>query len=87
MSKKRIQITSDITSNAEHFYERIERPGGSGKAKVVEQNEPKTTSRTVTLTTNPYTVETDGTPENTKTKEGEAVTIDLEKKGYDTSQL
>ena len=86
MGKKRIQITSDFTSNAEHFYERIERKG-RGETKVIEQTEPSTTSRTVTVTTNPYTVETDGSPENTRTKEGEAVTVDLEKKGYDTSQL
>jgi hypothetical protein len=86
MSKKRIQITSDITSNAEHFYERVEHPG-VGNAKVIENDHPKTSSSTVTITTNPYTVETDGSRENTKTKEGASTTIDLEKKGYDTSQL
>ena len=80
MSKKRVQITSDITSDASHFYERIEKPGDS-EAKVIERNEPKASSHTVTITTNPYTVETDGSSEDTKTKEGKAATIDLEKKG------
>ena len=86
MSEKRIQITSDIQSEASHFYERVERPGDS-EPKVIEQNDPKTSSHTVTITTNPYTVETDGSSENTQTKEGKAATVDLEKKGYDTSQL
>lgn len=86
MSKKRIQITSDFTSNAEHFYQRVARPG-TGDTKVVEQNEPKTLSHKVTVTTNPYTVETDASIENTKTNEGASATVHLEKKGYETSQL
>jgi hypothetical protein len=88
MSKKRIQITSDVASNAEHFYERVEHPG-TGDAKIIEQDHPETSSSssTVTVTTNPYTVETDGSPGNTKTKEGASASVELEKKGYDTSQL
>jgi hypothetical protein len=86
MSKKRIQITSDFTSNAEHFYERVERPG-TNDTKIVEENSPKASRRSVTVTTNPYTVETDGSSEKTNDKEGASVTVDIEKKGYDTSQL
>ncbi|KIW05892.1 uncharacterized protein PV09_03087 [Verruconis gallopava] len=84
--KKRIQITSDVTADTEHFYERVEHPS-TGTSKVVEHKQPRTSSSSVTITTNPYVVETDGSPENTRTKQGASATVELEKKGYDTSQL
>ena len=86
MSKKRIQITSDFTSDAEQFYERVVHPD-TGETKVVENCNPKTSSSSVTVTTNPYTFETDGSPEKTKTKKGSSSTVNINKPGYDTSQL
>jgi hypothetical protein len=98
MSKKRIQITSDFSSETEYFYQRVYN-SSNGKTHCVEKLEPKTTTRTVNAKTNPYTIETGGSsPEQAKTKVSskqtemneaatKSTTIDLEKKSYDTSQL
>jgi hypothetical protein len=86
MSQKRIQISSNFTSEADQFFERIEDDKGNVK-KVIQNQEPKVTTSSTTITTNPYTAKTDGSPENTRTKEGAATTVKIDKPGYDTSQL
>lgn len=86
MGKKRIQITSNFTSEADQFFERIENEDGK-VTKVVDKTEPSVSASSTTITTNPYTAETDGSAENTNTKEGEAKTVKIDKSGYDTSQL
>lgn len=86
MGKKRIQITSNLTSEADQFFERIEDDDGKVK-KVIEKSEPSVSTSSTTITTNPYTAETDGSSEDTKAKEGEASTVKVDKAGYDTSQL
>ena len=86
MGEKRIQITSNFTSNADHLQERVHNID-TGKTKVVDNSKPHIRSSSITVTTNPYTVETDGSPEHTVTKEGSATAVDIKKAGYDTSQL
>jgi hypothetical protein len=86
MEKKRIQITSDVKADTQQFYQRIHHPS-TGETTVVEDTKPHTSTSTVTVTTNPYTVETDGSTDGTKTKEGSSTTVNINKPGYDTSQL
>lgn len=86
MGEKRIQITSNFTSDADRLQERIHNVD-TGETKVVDNSKPHISQNKVTVTTNPYIVETDGTTENTTTKTGAAKTVDLKKEGYDTNQL
>ncbi|KAG9693159.1 hypothetical protein KCU95_g11115, partial [Aureobasidium melanogenum] len=89
-SKKRIQISSSFTTDAEHLHEQVH-DTKTGETKTVTHDTPHETSHTTTITTNPYTVETNGVEQ--KTKQGDAITLDIEPShcpatvGYDTSQL
>jgi hypothetical protein len=86
MGKKRIQVTSDFKADTEQFYERVHHHN-SGETKVVENTKPHLGSSSITITTNPYTVETAGSTEEARTKEGSSSTVNINKPGYDTSQL
>jgi hypothetical protein len=86
MAKKRIQITSGVHSQTEYSYQRVHNLG-TGEITTVEHTAPHSSSSTVTVTTNPYTVETDGSTDATKTKGGSSSSVHINKPGYDTSQL
>lgn len=91
MSNKRIQITSDFTSDVQHLHERVDHPN-TGKTEIItETDPPKTTTHSVKVVTNPYKVEVDGEPKDTtpakEASASKAEAINLEKKGYDTSEL
>ena len=89
-TQKRIQISSSFTSDAEHLHEEV-RDRNTNKTKIIDRSEPHSTSQKTTITTNPYTVETDGA--DSKVKSGDAATFDQDPShvsatvGYDTSQL
>lgn len=86
MSKKHIQIKSDVTTDTEQFYERVEH-SGRGEAKVIEENERQPATRTVTtITTKPYIVEETSDSQTQKTPHT-ADSIEAKLKDYDTSQL
>ena len=87
---KRIHISSSFTTDAEHLREQIH-DNKTGETKTITHDTPHESSHTTTITTNPYTVETNGAEQ--KTKQGDSVTLDLDPShcpatvGYDTSQL
>ena len=89
-SNKRIQISSSFIPDSEHLREQVH-DNKTGETKTITHDTPHGTSHTTTITTNPYTVETNGA-EN-KTKQGDSVTLDIDPShcpatvGYDTSQL
>ena len=83
-SNKRIFFSSSVDTDASHFHERVE-DKSTGKVKTFDGPKAVNGTKKVTITTNPYTEETDGT-EKTKTKEGSAKTFNV-KPEYDTSQL
>jgi hypothetical protein len=89
-SKKHIQISSSLTTTAEVLHEEIH-DNKTGQTKTITHDTPRETSHTTTITTNPYTVETNGAER--KTKQGGSTTLDLDPShcpatvGYDTSQL
>ncbi|THY10508.1 ribose 5-phosphate isomerase B, partial [Aureobasidium pullulans] len=89
-SKKRLQISSSFTSDAEHLHEEIH-DKKTGETKTITHDTPHESTHTTTYTTNPYTVETNGAEQ--KTKQGDSITLDTEPShcpatvGYDTSQL
>jgi hypothetical protein len=86
MAGKRIQITSEIQSNTEYSYQRVHQHT-SGEITTVENATPHRSSSTVTVTTKPYKAGTDGSTETTKTKGGSSSPFNINKPGYDTSQL
>jgi hypothetical protein len=89
-NKKRIQISSSFTTDKEHFYEQIH-DNTTNQTTTIKHDTPHQQTTTKTLTTNPYTVETNGLDQTTK--QGHSTTLDLEPShspatvGYDTSQL
>jgi hypothetical protein len=83
-SNKRIFFSSKVDTDATEFYERVE-DKSTGKVKTLSGPKAVNGTNSVTITSNPYTCETDGT-EKTTTKEGSAKTFDV-KLEYDTSQL
>jgi len=95
MAKDRIQITSDIHTNASQFHETIH-DKSTDEIKTVDHPKGQSTSRSTTITTNPYVCETDGTNEK-KDEAGTSSTAQTvieqqpteERKlqDYDTSQL
>jgi len=84
--KKRIQISSNLQRDGESFHEKIQ-DHNTGETKIIDQDEPHSTTVSTTVTSNPTTVETNG-PES-KTKQGESRTVDENPalEGLDTSQL
>lgn len=83
-SNKRIFFSSKVDVDASHFHERVE-DKSTGKVKTLNGPKDINGSNKVTIATNPYVCETDGT-EKTKTKEGAAKTFNVNPE-YDTSQL
>jgi hypothetical protein len=89
-SKKHIQISSSLTTTAEVLHEEIH-DNKTGQTKTITHETPRETSHTTIVTSNPYTVETNGAEQ--KTKQGDSTTLDLDPShcpatvGYDTSQL
>lgn len=81
----KIQITSSLDIQAESLHEII-KDHNTGKAKVVDKEEPHEQSIKKTITTNPVKYEAKGV-EEPKVKEGEAVEVNPATVGYDTSQL
>jgi len=75
-----------LKRDGEVLHEKIQ-DHNTGETKIIDQEEPHSTTSSTTITSNPITIETKG-PEP-KTKQGESHTIDdspaLE--GLDTSQL
>lgn len=84
--KKRIQITTNFQSEADQFYERVLDDHGNIK-KLAKNDQPTVAESKKVVTTNPYEVESDGT--NGKVKEGSAKkeTVNVDKLGYDISEL
>ena len=92
---KRIQIQANITSAADHVYERIE-DRSTREIKVSQSHDPPHSSSRTVVTTNPYEVEVvvDGKKSNDsilQPKKGSEETkvqdVVVPKPGYDTSQL
>ena len=86
MGSKRVQITSNFTSEADHLFKRIEEEGGK-VTKVVEKTSPSKNTSSTTVTTNPYTAATGASKDNTGTRVSDATAAKIDKGGYDTSQL
>jgi len=86
MGNKRVQISSDFTSESEQLFERIE-DVESKVTKVVQRTEPSVIKSSTTITTKPYTADTKASVENTKTKAEDVTEVKLNKGDYDTSQL
>ena len=85
-SKKRIQITTNFQSEADEFYERVLDDQGNIK-KQAKNDQPTISESKKVVMTNPYEVESNGT--NGKAKEGSAKkeVVNVDKSGYDISQL
>jgi hypothetical protein len=84
-AEKRVQITSDFKTDTDVFYERVEEKN-TGEIKIIQNSKPVVGSSSTRITTNPYTVETDGSSK-AETKVGSASSVTINKSGYDTSQL
>jgi hypothetical protein len=74
-SKKHIQISSSFTTNAEVLHEEIH-DNKTGETKTITPHTPHEASHKTTVTTNPYTVETNGAEK--KTKQGDSITLDTD---------
>jgi hypothetical protein len=83
--QQRMQITSNFTSNADVFYERIE-DKKTGEVDVMESNQPSTVSSKTTVTTRPYKFESDILPKS-DTNNDPASQLAAKKPKYDTSEL
>jgi hypothetical protein len=86
MAEKRVQITSHVRSQVDYSYQRVHQHE-SDQTTTIEKTSPYTSSSTVTLTTNPYIVETQDPADATKANGGSSSTVNYNKAGYDTSQL
>ena len=84
-NEKRVQITSNFTSEAEVFYERIE-DKKTGEVDYKQNSKPSTVTSKTTITTRPYKYETEIQPKPKEATEP-AVKIAKIKPGYDASEL
>ena len=84
-SNKKIQISSSLDIESESLHEVIQ-DHSTGKAKVVDVQEPHKSTKTTTITSNPIKYEAKGAEEPQVT-EGKAVELNPATIGYDTSQL
>ena len=84
-SNKKIQITSTFDIQSESLHEVI-KDHETGKAKVIDRQEPHKKTVTSTITSNPVKYEAKGT-EEPKVTEGEKIKVNPATVGYDTSQL
>jgi len=84
--QKRIQITTNFQSEADQFYERVHDDHGNIK-KLAKNDHPTIAESKKVITTNPYEVECKGT--NGIVKEGSTrkETVNIDKSGYDISEL
>jgi hypothetical protein len=83
--EKRVQIKSDFTSEAAYSFERVQ-DKDTGEINVTKNSNPTISSSTTTITTKPYTVDTNSSSETTQNV-GSSSTMNINKPGYDTSQL
>jgi len=86
MGNKRVQISSNFTSESEQLFERIE-DVESKVTKVVDRTEPSVINTSTTITTKPYKTDTNASVENSKTKGDDVTAVKFNKGDYDTSQL
>ena len=84
-SNKKIQISSSLEVESESLHEVIQ-DHNTGKAKVIDVQEPHKKTATTTITTNPVKYKAKGIEEPQVT-EGQAVEVNPATVGYDTSQL
>lgn len=86
--KKRVQISTNFTTDAESLHEEIHFKD-TGGSKIIDRSDPHSTSFSTTITSNPVTIETDGVENKTKSGSANTTTIDQNPRtvGYDTSQL
>ena len=84
-TNKKIGISSSFDIQSESLHEVIQ-DHHTGKAKVVDVQEPHKKTATTTITTNPVKYEAKGT-EEPKVTAGQAVEVNPATVGYDTSQL
>jgi hypothetical protein len=82
---KKIQISSTLDIQSESLH-KVVTDHNTGKAKVVDIQEPHRFSTTTTITSNPVKYEAKGT-EKPKVTEGREVQVNPATVGYDTSQL
>jgi len=83
---KRIQISSSFQGNGEIFHEKIQ-DHNTGGTKIIDQEEPHSTSSSTTITSNPTTIETNGPEPKTRQGESHTVVENPTLEGLDTSQL
>ena len=84
--KKRIQITENFQSEAHQFYERVLDDQGNIK-KLAKKDQPTITESKKVTTTNPYEVECEGTNREEKAGSTKKEVVNVDKSGYDVSQL
>ena len=82
---KKIGISSTLEIESGSLHEVI-KDHNTGKARVVDVQEPHKKTASTTITTNPVQYEAKGTEEPHVT-EGQAVEVNPATVGYDTSQL
>lgn len=82
---KKIQISSTFDIQSQSLHE-VLKDHTTGKAKVVDSQEPHRKTVTSIITSNPVKYEAKGT-EEPKVTEGQKVDVNPATVGYDTSQL
>jgi hypothetical protein len=87
-AEKRIQITSNYTTNSSHVYERVE-DNKDGSVTVHESNGPVHSNTITTVRTKPYEFKTESKSLilGEKKDDKDFSQVERKEKEYDTSQL